>query len=145
MTTLGLDLSTFAIDAVRIAPDAVTHERVDLGRGDILERIRRIIYLMPVRDHWDDVDAIGVERPAGPSGAWQVSMAFGAVLQCLPFGAPVYWFWPASWRKLALGSGRASKSEILDFARDLWPECPTQDAADAYCVALATERGARDE
>lgn len=133
----GVDLSTFAVDFVTIDDDRVEHERFDLGKGDLLERVRRVHYVLPHRDRWEGCEAIGLERPAGSHGAWQVSMVFGAVLQCLPYGILVEMIYAATWKHLVLGRGNAPKVAVLEYVRSAWPGCPSQDAADAYCVARA--------
>lgn len=139
MTVLGVDLSSFAIDVVELGDDnSAEHHRYDLGSGDILDRIRRVHYVMPHRDTWEQAEAIGMERPAAKFGAWQVSMAFGAVLQCLPYGVLVEWLVSTTWKKELLGSGKASKMDALAWVGDNWWNHPmplTEDAADAYCVA----------
>jgi Holliday junction resolvasome RuvABC endonuclease subunit len=35
----------------------------------------------------------------------------------------------------ATGNGRASKPEMLEAARDIWPECPHHDCADGFWLA----------
>lgn len=42
-----------------------------------------------------------------------------------------------SWKKDILGNGKASKAQIMDFAKAKWGEIiKTQDEADAACLAL---------
>lgn len=142
MTVVGFDLSTNAIDVVELneRDSRADHFRYDLGKGDVVDRVRRVCYLLPHRDRWEQAIAIGVERPAGEHGAWQVSMSFGAVLQCLPFGTLVHWLYPGTWKKATVGHGGATKAEVLAWVGERWPNHPTplsQDAADAYCVAVA--------
>lgn len=144
MTILGIDLSSFGVDVVELneRDGRAHHHRYDLGKGDILERVRRVHYVLPHRDRWERAVAIGLERPAAKFGAWQVSMVFGAVLQCLPYGILVTWLTANSWKARALGKGHgsASKDEVLAWAGDHWADHPsplTQDAADAYGLAVA--------
>lgn len=42
---------------------------------------------------------------------------------------------PNSLKLEAAGHGRASKAEMLDAARELWPGCPNHDEADAFHLA----------
>ena len=142
----GIDLSTVALDLVLIdedgkQPRAYTYE---LGAGDIVERIRTIGTTWPSRHSsiWDDVLAIGIERPAGRFGVAQVSMAFGAVLAMLPTDRVVKPWQPSEWR-IAVGiKGNASKAEILiealaQGALD-WP----RQARELYGVGEALPRTA---
>lgn len=48
---------------------------------------------------------------------------------------------PTSVKKTATGNGRADKVEMLEAAREWWPQCPNHDMADAYHLArLALSR-----
>lgn len=139
----GIDLSTVALDLVLIdedgkQPRAYTYE---LGAGDIVERIRTIGTTWPSRHSsiWDDVLAIGIERPAGRFGVAQVSMAFGAVLAMLPTGLLVKPWQPAQWRIAVTIKGNATKDEVAIRARVLGaPIWKRQDSYDAYLIARAT-------
>ena len=45
------------------------------------------------------------------------------------------------WKKVILGKGNASKTDIKDFAVDKWGDrFPEQDYADAACIALWNKR-----
>lgn len=169
MIVLGCDVSTRAIDvvALQLDSDEARWIHVPLGKGDLLERVRRIrrsvlelgpIGLDPFPPH---VLAVGVERPAGKHGVWQVSMAVGGLLQCFPPDMLVTWWMPAEWRKACGMPGNASKGHVKQWAVgrriaqtitvmaghrvydeiDAWP----QDATDAYCIAWATRQALRRE
>lgn len=43
---------------------------------------------------------------------------------------------PNTLKKAATGNGRADKPEMLAAARRHWPECPNDDCADAYWLAI---------
>ena len=46
-----------------------------------------------------------------------------------------------SWKKVIVGSGNASKKDIMAFASDKWGDIfPEQDYADAACIALWAKR-----
>tara|TARA_R110002020_G_scaffold12392_4_gene45403 strand:+ start:490 stop:945 length:456 start_codon:yes stop_codon:yes gene_type:complete len=50
-----------------------------------------------------------------------------------------------TWKRQVLGRGNAKKSDIMDFAVDLWGDrFPEQDYADAACIALWGKRYARE-
>jgi len=49
-----------------------------------------------------------------------------------------------TWKRQVLGRGNAKKSDIMDFAVDLWGDrFPEQDYADAACIALWGKRYGR--
>jgi len=48
------------------------------------------------------------------------------------------------WKKVIIGKGNASKSEIMDFSISQWgDQFPEQDYADAACIALWRRRDGR--
>jgi Holliday junction resolvasome RuvABC endonuclease subunit len=48
------------------------------------------------------------------------------------------------WKKVIIGKGNASKSEIMDFSISQWGDLfPEQDYADAACIALWRKRDGR--
>lgn len=156
MIVLGADVSTKAIDlvALELDTDQARWMHVPLGDGDLLERVRRVrrSVLDVVGPDLDDTLAVGVERPAGRHGVWQVSMAVGALLQCFPPELLVTWWVPAEWRKAVGLPGNATKQELGEWSWRHWgisggsgPELPSQDAMDAYCVAYATRGVLRTE
>lgn len=46
---------------------------------------------------------------------------------------------PPTLKKASTGSGRASKGEMLETAREVWPTCQNDDLADAFLVACYGE------
>lgn len=151
---VGIDLSTFAIDLVKLDEDTddATWFRAELGtsKRPKLERLRSIRANMPVASWWDDVSLVGIEQPAGRSrgGLSDVAAAYGAALQAIPASIRVRQFRPAEWRKACGLPGNCSKDEVALFATKLrleqagreglrgihlWP----QDARDAYAIAYA--------
>jgi Holliday junction resolvasome RuvABC endonuclease subunit len=150
----GIDLSSNAVDVVLLDEDTMdarwVRYRIDDGRKDLkaFARARRLRDAMPVRSAWKDagVVAIGVEHGASRNFNSVVaqSRVEGALLACLPADLPVYMLMPASWKKLALGHGRATKEDGAVWARHTihWQDARgfyPQDAVDAACIALAAQ------
>lgn len=149
----GIDLNSNVIDIVLL--DEETNEahwdrrRIDTGPAtdDAFARCRRVRDAMPARSIWKDsgVVAIGVE--IGMSRSFTSVRAqgavLGAVLACLPAELPIYALHPASWKRLALGNGRASKEDGANWCRQnvrwLQDQRLPQDAIDAACIAKAAE------
>lgn len=152
----GIDVSTFAIDFVKVPLDPDVHALPEwtsytLHGTNAVERAAFAPSMIPRGSFWDDVAEVAIERPYGPGGdtLFALHLVVGVVLSALPdrLRPPLY-LHPSQWRKQAGMSGRATKSEVsicahrymLDNARaigldeiPLWP----QDACDAYCIALA--------
>lgn len=140
----GIDLSTKALDLILIDEDCEAQPRAytyELGEGDIVERVRTIGTTWPSRHSsiWNDVIAIGIERPAGKFGVAQVSMAFGAVLAMLPTDLLVKPWQPAEWRVAVGLKGNAAKEDVQLRAIELGGlDWRRQDRFDAYLIARAT-------
>lgn len=147
---VGIDLSTFAIDLVKLDEDTddATWFRAELGtsKRPKLERLRSIRAAMPPASWWDDVSVAGIEQPAGRSrgGLADVSAAYGAALQAIPAGIRVRQLRPAEWRKACGLKGSASKDDVAHWVIHHWPSSfydgeltVEQDACDAYAVAYA--------
>lgn len=150
----GIDLSSNVVDVVLLDEDTMdarwVRYRIDDGGKDLdaFQRACRLRDAMPARSAWTDagVIAIGIEHGASRSfkSVTAQSRVEGALLACLPTAIPKYLFMPASWKKLALGHGRASKHDGTVWAthsihwqgnRGFHP----QDAIDAACIAKATQ------
>lgn len=150
MYVAGIDVSTYAVDLVLIPTDLAPPiwNRYPLKGPDAWERTRNIARAMPspYARMWDDIEAIGVENPAGKHGIHTVQRAVGAVLACLPPSALVQPWRPAEWRKAVDLPGNASKTTVLEHgievARGMGAEWAAdthpQDCFDALCIALAT-------
>jgi hypothetical protein len=163
MKVVGIDFSSNAIDFVSIDDDngQVEWSRYNLYGNDAFDRTRKVGAVLPKRGStfWDDVIAVGIEHPAGPPVTVLAPMRVqGAVLSMLPSATLVRPWPPSAWRKAVGLKGNSSKKDVWKFVSTefrvgywgyrgsyfyqsatafLWP----QDAADAYCIALAT-RGA---
>jgi crossover junction endodeoxyribonuclease RuvC len=62
----------------------------------------------------------------------------GGVVKFLLWGVDIdyYPIAPSTLKKWATGNGRADKDEMVKTARDLWPECPDDNSADAFLLAV---------
>lgn len=152
MIVVGADLSTFAIDLVRLDYDSDRAEwhRIALG-GDKtpkLDRIRNIGHRMPRGQWWDDVSLVGIEQPAGKFGVADVAAAYGAVLARIPERVAVFQFRPAEWRKACGLPGNCNKETVAVWALSRWDRdlpanpsigdlCVPYDVTDAYAIAYA--------
>jgi hypothetical protein len=145
MNVAGIDLSTYAIDVVKVPldhdPEPVWH-RFPLAGHDAFDRARTVRDAMPCRSSvfWDDVLAAGIEEPRGHSTGC-IYRVQGAILSCLPPHLLAHPLTPSAWRKLVGLNGNASKLDVARFSDDLrqrpnedWP----QDAHDAHLIAIAT-------
>lgn len=145
MWVCGIDVSSRAIDCVLIDVDGVKDSlwhRYDLRGIDAWERTRDV----PRFGDWtQDVLAFGIENPQARGlkylGSLMVTQRIvGAVLARLPRSSLVQPWQPAEWRKAVGLPGNCKKEVVRTWVRerlaaaDGWP----QDAADAYCLALAT-------
>lgn len=150
----GIDLSSNTVDVALLDEDTMDARwiryRIDDGHKDLdaFDRARRLRDAMPARTAWKDhgVSAIGIEHGASRSfkSVTAQSRVEGALLACLPPDLPVYLFMPASWKKLALGHGRASKEDGAVWVRHSihWQNDRghvPQDAIDAACIARAAQ------
>jgi hypothetical protein len=143
----GIDYSTHAVDVVLLDENTghATWHRTELEGNDAFDRARslRWAHLNPYTD-WDDVLAVGIEDPRGHN-AGALYRVQGSVLARLPSYLLVHPLVPSQWRKLCGMPGNAPKEEVLRFVTFdcgggidaiAWP----QDACDAYCIALATQK-----
>lgn len=150
----GIDLNSNVVDIVLLDEDTGDarwiRRRIDDGPSgdDAFTRCRRLRDALPARTSWKDtgVLAIGIELPMSRSfsSVRAQGRVQGALLACLPVDIPVYELVPASWKKLALGNGRASKEDGATWCRQHVRWAPAgqrlpQDAIDAACIAKAAE------
>lgn len=150
MNVAGVDLSTRAIDIVKVPLDTVRApewHRFPLAGSDAFDRARSVRDALPGRTSviWDDVLALGIEDPRG-HGAGHIYRVQGAILSCLPAHLLVHPLIPSQWRKLVGLKGNASKEDAFTLAiqyvnshgHNTWPLAVPTDATDACCIALAT-------
>lgn len=142
---LGIDVSSFAIDLVRLDENsnAATWRRVTLEGPTALARLRSLPRVMPRWPWYEDVYLAAIEAPysRGQSGTLaKLSRVFGAVCACIPPSQEVWEVSPGDWRKELGLPGNASKDEcgfrVVQLSQSWddihkWP----QDALDAYAVA----------
>lgn len=139
MNTLGIDLSSRAIDLVLLDENQqrAQWQRVELDGATAFDRARDIAEKMPQPGWYEahGVYLIAVEEPMG----FQSRVLYrvqGAILACLP-DVPVWEVRPAAWKN-ALGLKQTEKPNGTDFpgmhtaVHEAWP----QDALDALGVAL---------
>lgn len=147
----GIDYSTHAIDVVLIDENDVeppVWHRTELHGQNAFDRTRDVkdALLPPLRLWSGDLLAVGIEDPAGNHGVRALARIQGAILARLPFTLLVQPWAPSQWRKAVGLPGNASKQQVKAFADamlprqhiDDRPSWATQDAADAWCIALAT-------
>lgn len=147
----GIDLSSFAIDIVKLPRYGASGPKIcsySLGKnGTAFDRARNVRMAMPARtdEWWGDVVAIGIEEPFG-RGMLSTAAGYriqGAVLSCLPPLTLVEPWPPATWKARIKIGGNANKEAIFAFVMERENKARrsmgmSQDAADAYCIALAT-------
>lgn len=141
----GIDYDTHGVHIVYLFDDRVLWRTIALEGHDAFDRTRKVWEGMPVREHWAkaEIIAIGIEEPQGAQRATVAKLKAiqGAILSCLPSDLLVNPMVPAAWRKTVGLPGNASKGDIALFgaSRGFMPASPTQDAYDAYCLALAVK------
>lgn len=147
MNVAGIDLSTHAVDVVKLhtTSDEAHWHRFTLEGHDAFDRARTVRDALPCRtsEFWDDVIAIGIEHPAGHHGTMPLLRVQGAILACLPPHLLVHPLPPSAWRKTVGLKGNATKDDVGRFSDDLCPR-PSQDwpqdAHDAHLIARATRQ-----
>lgn len=147
--TLGIDLSSKAIDLVLLAEnsDTANWTRIELEGATAFERARDVAEKMPQPGWYEahGVYLIALERPFVRFGQDVIRLVQGCVLASLPTGLPVWEVAVSQWKK-HLGIPIREKPTWLHFpdfqtsADDaLWRGIPRewpQDAFDALGVAL---------
>ena len=155
MKVVGTDFSTKRIDMVELDLDEdhavwASHEMQGKVMEDRIRYMERVVDDFPVTAlpdkhslFWDDVIAVGLERPIGRFNAGPLNMMLGALLTRIPPDTLVKLWTPSAWKKQTLGKGNALKSDVQAWARsstiraytwDAWSE----DAFDALAIAWAT-------
>lgn len=148
MNVAGIDVSSRAVDivAVPLDPDIIAApawEHHEFVGANAIERATIAPDVIPRGTFWDNVAEVAIERPYGPGGdtLFALHLMVGAVAAALPARLrPPLFLHPSQWRKAAGISGRASKEDVARYAvshSGLLTDAWTQDACDAYCIAIA--------
>ena len=153
MSYIGIDLSTHAVDLVKLDEDTyraewyrvplVGESAIDRARSYYEERWKYLKHSYEVEFIWDDVIVCALEDPhgAGRSAVSKIMRVQGVVLATIPARVQVWTFAPGEWRNLCGLAGNASKENVREWALDVWGDPPypdpPQDACDAYCIAYA--------
>lgn len=141
--TIGIDVS-----GTRVAVAAFSHssgiaisinQRLTAGRQyELIRQCMRDMYA-----EVGEVQAIGIEQPhfGFPKAAYthgmSVARAEDASRAQWPY-APIRFFQPTEWRRIAGVGGRATKERVKEFVRDEFGFTPKIiDESDAACVAIA--------
>jgi hypothetical protein len=147
-TVVGIDLSTRAIDLVRLDEtlNRASHERISLEavgkRATAWERTLALPALMPQASWWDDVYLVALEAPYGP-GTGTIAIlnrVLGAVAASLPAALQrperAWIVCPDEWKGRLGLRAKPSRDDIARLGLVLHGEhADTQDARDALCVA----------
>lgn len=161
MTIVGIDLSTRALDLVKLDDDTNRAEwvRCELVGKDAWERTLRIRF--HPTSWWDDVHLVAVEAPYGrasPGPTALLNRVVGAVAASLPAQlrdpARCWVVRPDEW-KAGLGlkgkptpRNMPANAEITEMHHPKLPEDAYQNARDAYCLAYwargELERGVQE-
>jgi hypothetical protein len=144
----GIDTSSFAVDLVTVPLDEHDGAEVEwhsfgLEGADAFDRSRFVPNVLWGRAsaHWDGILAVGIEEPTGkfkPGSGFRVQ---GAVLAQIPERMLVTPWTPSGWRAAVGLPGNCAKEAVFRWVTEQLGGRPaSQDAADAYCIALATRK-----
>lgn len=147
---LGLDCSSKAIHGVILKEDEtiLTSHKWSSKEKTFEER-----FPLFLKDFWDDASKIKVILTSqrrvfaaveeslyiqNPRTTVQLASVVGCVkFGCHYNGLPLLSVNNRHWKKIILGNGNASKTDIMTFATDKWGNVfEEQDFADAACIAL---------
>lgn len=140
VTTLGLDLSLTRTGIV-VLRDASVIDYCDVKttNKDVEEVRHQVIWNM-IHHFWQKYkpEMVMVEAAIGGGRTAHVTHRLNAVVCWELYKHDIVFetIHPSTLKKNATGNGRASKDEMVDAARVSWPECPHDDCADAYWLAV---------
>jgi len=152
MSVLGIDPSV-SHPAFALYPECKTWQLQTRGEGaarldDLFVRVRGWT-AAHIDELKDDLDAVFIERPTGQfpnpalvqaNGIIQVAVIRG-LAGYFPHPLSCFEISPGTWKKEALGSGRAKKDDVAVWAADrIVDRDLTQDEADALAIACAGGR-----
>ena len=147
---LGLDCSTKAIHSVLLDMDENIKVQYKWARTEKTFPER---FPLLIKDFWEDISRIRLIRTERRRFIATVeesiyiqnprtTVQLASVVGCVKFGCYYHGFELTgvdnkSWKKIIVGSGNASKADIMAFAIEKWGDVfEEQDFADAACIAL---------
>lgn len=148
MSVIGIDPS---VDhpALAVWPAKRTWQLKIKGQGSArLHSLYRAVYLWMEEHGPDDLEAVFIERPTGGFSQPALYQANGVIQVAImelgwnEYAHPISVFElsPGTWKKEALGSGRAKKQDVMEWAHGNQIDGLTQDEADALAIACAGYR-----
>ena len=146
----GFDCSSKAIHLSLIDEDEnVTGlEKFESGDKDYETRFYEILDKFEAYSGIIDISTAAIESAIYIQNAKATiaiaSVVAGVKLQLHRSGTPFASVDNRAWKKVIIGKGNASKSDIMAFAITKWgDQFPEQDYADAACIALWRKRDGR--
>ena len=146
----GFDCSSKAIHLSLIDEDEnVTGlEKFESGDKDYETRFYEILDKFEAYSGIIDISTAAIESAIYIQNAKAsiaiASVVAGVKLQLHRSGTPFASVDNRAWKKVIIGKGNASKSDIMAFAITKWgDQFPEQDYADAACIALWRKRNGR--
>jgi len=146
----GFDCSSKAIHLSLIDEDEnVTGlEKFESGDKDYETRFYEILDKFEAYSGIIDISTAAIESAIYIQNAKATiaiaSVVAGVKLQLHRSGTPFASVDNRAWKKVIIGKGNASKSDIMAFAITKWgDQFPEQDYADAACIALWRKRNGR--
>lgn len=135
----GIDLST---KAVSLATAYTTPETLQLDKKTVdAQRLALALGQLTIwfRQRIVKPELVVVEQPVGRNSSPSLDHMTGVVLAALGVTqtCPIITLVPGQWKKLAIGSGKATKPEIMLWARGRGYQGSVQDEADALGIAVA--------
>jgi len=147
---MGLDCSTKAIHSVLLDVDENIKVQHKWARAEKTFPER---FPLLIKNFWDDISRIKIIHTEQrrfiatveeslyiqyPRTAVQLASVVGCVKFCCYYnGFQLIGVDNKSWKKIIVGSGNASKDDIMAFAIEKWGDVfEEQDFADAACIAL---------
>ena len=148
MNYLGLDCSTLAVHGVLISQDERIIEQYKWGSKkktfderfpEILLGFSKDLSRINITDNASIEAAIFIQNPKTTIA---IAHVVGAVwFSLLNRGIEAVRVDNKHWKKIIVGKGNASKTDIKNYAIDKWGDIfPEQDYADAACIALWNKR-----
>ena len=146
----GFDCSSKAIHLSLIDEDEnVTGlEKFESGDKDYETRFYEILDKFEAYSGIIDISTAAIESAIYIQNAKATiaiaSVVAGVKIQLHRSGTPFASVDNRAWKKVIIGKGNASKSDIMAFAITKWgDQFPEQDYADAACIALWRKRNGR--